>query len=103
MRVLYCTDTYLPQVNGVSVVTDVSARGLMARGWEVGVVAPRYPKPQLAARPNVVHAAGGGAPRVWEIRSFPAPRYPDLRMAVPDIVTMARVMRSFQPDLVHCA
>ena len=42
-RVLYCTDTYPPQVNGVSVVTALSVAGLRARGWECAVVAPRYP------------------------------------------------------------
>jgi hypothetical protein len=30
-RVLYCTDTYPPQVNGVSVVTALSVAGLRAR------------------------------------------------------------------------
>ena len=43
MRVLYCTDTYPPQMNGVSVVTALSVAGLTRRGWECAVVAPRYP------------------------------------------------------------
>src|ERR1700674_5141653 len=43
-RVLYCTDTYPPQVNGVSIVTARTAAGLRARGWKVGVIAPRYPR-----------------------------------------------------------
>ena len=33
-RVLYFTDTYPPQVNGVSVVTELSVNGLRQRGWE---------------------------------------------------------------------
>ncbi len=32
MRVLYCTDTYPPQMNGVSVVTAVSVDGLSPAG-----------------------------------------------------------------------
>ena len=43
MRVLYCTDTYPPQVNGVSIVTAQSVTGLLRRGWECAVLAPRYP------------------------------------------------------------
>ncbi len=43
MRVLYCTDTYPPQLNGVSVVTSLSVEGLTRRGWECAVVAPQYP------------------------------------------------------------
>ena len=42
-RVLYCTDTYPPQVNGVSVVTALSVEGLRARGWDCAVAAPSYP------------------------------------------------------------
>lgn len=101
MRVVYCTDTYLPQVNGVSVVTDVSVRGLVARGWEVEVIAPKYPRRSIsepldvfgAQRSTVVHA----------IRSLPAPRYPELRMAAPDAFTVYRAIRRAAPDLVHCA
>ena len=33
-RVLFCTDTYAPQMNGVSVVTAMSVRGL-AEGCRV--------------------------------------------------------------------
>src|SRR6516225_2791587 len=43
-RVLFCTDTYPPQVNGVSVVTALSVAGLRERGWECAVVAPTYPE-----------------------------------------------------------
>jgi hypothetical protein len=49
MRVLYCTDTYPPQVNGVSIVTSLSAAGLLRRGWECAVLAPRYPAETHAA------------------------------------------------------
>ena len=44
MRVLFCTDTYLPQVNGVSIVTALSVAGLTRLGWECAVVAPEYPE-----------------------------------------------------------
>ena len=41
MRILFCTDTFPPQVNGVSVVTALTIRGLQARGWECAAIAPR--------------------------------------------------------------
>ncbi len=72
MRVLYCTDTYLPQVNGVSVVTERSVRGLHARGWEVEVLAPNYPRRSAAATAGFESAARDVP--VHTIRSFPAPR-----------------------------
>jgi hypothetical protein len=48
MRVLFCTDTYPPQVNGVSIVTALSVAGLSRRGWDCAVVAPVYPESAYA-------------------------------------------------------
>ena len=105
MRALICTDTYLPQVNGVSVVTERSVTGLIRRGWEVGVVAPRYPR--AGAAPPESDAAFGRAivraPRLFPIASIPAPRYPEVRLALPDLFAMLRAFASTRPDIVHCA
>ncbi len=101
MRVLYCTDTYVPQVNGVSVVTDISARGLAARGWDVEIVAPRYP--QAARGPASPGRPEQPGPPVHDVLAFPAPRYPDLRMAFPAPWRVARIIGRFRPDIVHCA
>jgi phosphatidylinositol alpha 1,6-mannosyltransferase len=98
MRVLYCTDTWAPQVNGVTVVTVRSLEGLMARGWETAVIAPSYPLgmpgvPAPAVRPGGVTAIPSG--------SFP--NYPDIRAAWPALGRVRRTIRDFRPDLVHCA
>jgi glycosyltransferase involved in cell wall biosynthesis len=93
MRVAYCTDTYPPQVNGVSVVTAISVEGLRARGWDVHVIAPKYP--------------GGGAgapdPDMTAIPSVSLPLYPDVRLVAPDYFAVRRAIDRFRPDLVHCA
>ncbi len=96
MRALYFTDTYPPQVNGVSVVTHLSVQGLAARGWEVGVIAPKYPN-----GPDVF-----GADRhhvLLQLPSLPMPGYPDLRLAAPRPGQAMAVARRFRPDLIHCA
>jgi hypothetical protein len=94
LRVLYCTDTYPPQVNGVSVVTALSVAGLHARGWETMVVAPRYPE---SASP-----IGDVAERdVVGIRSVAFPPYPDIRLAAPSYPRLAHVVDRFKPDIVH--
>lgn len=101
-RVLYCTDTYPPQVNGVSVVTALSVQGLRARGWEVGVVAPHYPVPPLPG----VHAFRddfGEPDLLATVPSVAFPPYPDIRLAAPSYLRIARAVRAFRPDLVHCA
>jgi glycosyltransferase involved in cell wall biosynthesis len=93
MRVLYCTDTYPPQVNGVSVVTAISVAGLRERGWDVHVIAPRYPHEDAARRdPNVI-----------ALPSMPLPLYPDVRLVLPDYAAARAAIDRLKPDLVHCA
>ena len=98
-RVLYCTDTYPPQVNGVSVVTALSVAGLRARGWECAVVAPRYPR-VLPRGPRHERAAGE---TLVEIPSMAFPPYPDIRLAAPSYARVADAVRRFRPHIVHSA
>jgi phosphatidylinositol alpha 1,6-mannosyltransferase len=102
MRVLYCTDTYPPQVNGVSIVTALSVEGLTRLGWECAVVAPRYP--------DATHADWGqdklaeaGAAELVSIPSVALPRYPEVRLAFPRMRAVHDLVKRFQPDLIHCA
>lgn len=100
--VLYCTDTYPPQVNGVSVVTALSVAGLRARGWTVGVVAPTYPTlPPPGVRTFIDDF--GGADHHVRVPSVAFPPYPDIRLAAPSYRRVARAVRELRPDLVHCA
>lgn len=98
MRILFCTDTYPPQVNGVSVVTALSVTGLRARGWEVEVIAPRYP----ADIPRIFERSMSDD-GVTAIASIPLPGYPDIRLAAPARRTVREVIARFKPDLVHSA
>lgn len=98
MRILFCTDTYPPQVNGVSVVTALSVSGLRRRGWTVEVVAPRYP----ADLPRIFEP-GLDAEAVTAIPSMPMPGYRDIRLAAPARGTVRGLVRRFRPDLVHSA
>lgn len=101
MRVLYCTDTYPPQVNGVSVVTGLSVDGLHQRGWDCAVIAPRYPDAAPILADPAPRPLGAAATRTT-IASLPMPIYPDIRMAAPAYLTVARAIDRFKPDLVHC-
>ncbi len=98
-RVLYCTDTYPPQVNGVSVVTALSVAGLRARGWACTVVAPKYQAPQT--RGSGQHDAPDAT--VIEIPSAAFPPYPDIRLAAPSYGAIASAIRRVRPNLVHSA
>lgn len=117
MRVLYCTDTWPPQVNGVSVVTALSVDGLRARGWETHVIAPRYPDAaygapatphapavrHATARPRATHPSETSGLGITSISSAPLPVYSDVRLAAPDIAGISDAIARFRPDLVHCA
>jgi glycosyltransferase involved in cell wall biosynthesis len=99
MRVLYCTDTYPPQVNGVSVVTALSVDGLTTRGWECAVIAPRYPAGHAG---SLARAGGTSARELVTLPSLPLPIYPESRLSAPDYLAVHRTIRRFAPDLVHC-
>ncbi len=45
MRILYFSDTFLPEINGVTTVLATMRDGLQARGHEVRMVAPGYGMP----------------------------------------------------------
>jgi glycosyltransferase involved in cell wall biosynthesis len=96
MRVLYCTDTYPPQVNGVSVVTALSVAGLRERGWECAIVAPRYPNDATSVFSEYAEDEG-----VTAIPSISIPIYPDIRFTIPSYGAVYRVAHRFKPDLIH--
>src|ERR1700739_3217891 len=98
MRILFCTDTYPPQVNGVSVVTALSVAGLRERGWECAVVSPRYPE----ITDSVFTEYGNGHDD--EVTAIPSVRfayYPDVRLTLPPFAAIPRVAPLFRPDLIH--
>jgi len=97
MRVLYCTDTYLPQMNGVSIVTAVSVEGLSRAGWTCAVAAPRYP-----AAPKTGESYEIPPGEVHDFASLPMPFYPEVRLARPRGADIGVLMENFRPDLVHC-
>jgi phosphatidylinositol alpha 1,6-mannosyltransferase len=100
MRVLYCTDSYVPQVNGVSIVTALSAGGLVRRGWECAVVGPRYPAAAHAAWNG--GGDGGTLDPTLSLPSVPVPGYPEIRLAVRGSGAVRRLIQRWRPDLIHC-
>jgi phosphatidylinositol alpha 1,6-mannosyltransferase len=90
VRIGLVSDTYLPQVNGVTTVVHRIVALLRAEGHEAAVVAPRYP--------------GFAAPvgeRELRIPSLPFPPYPDIRLSLPQFRRVARFFDEFEPDVIH--
>ena len=89
MRIGLVTDTYVPQVNGVSTIVRRSVDALERAGHDVAVVAPRYPEGEAAAAGEL------------RVRSLPFPPYPAIRLSLPSFGGVARFLDGFRPDLVH--
>ncbi|MEI6026341.1 MAG: glycosyltransferase family 1 protein [Betaproteobacteria bacterium] len=95
LRVAFVTETYPPEVNGVSMTLARLVEGLHARNHDVQLVRPR----QRGAD------APGTAERFHEVlmRGLPVPRYPSLRMGVPSKRSLVRLWSLRRPDIVHIA
>jgi glycosyltransferase involved in cell wall biosynthesis len=76
-KILFVTDAWAPQVNGVTRVQDAHIKGLRERGYEVAVIEP------------------------GQFKAMPMPMYPEIRLALFPRRRVAKVIRGFQPDAVH--
>jgi phosphatidylinositol alpha 1,6-mannosyltransferase len=88
------TDSWTPQVNGVSVVTATMVQGLREAGWDVEVLAPRLSRDRAGS-------ASDDAPQWVDAVSLPG--YADVRVARPQWARVRDAFDRVKPDLVHCA
>lgn len=89
MRICLATDTFIPEVNGVTTVLATMRRELTRRAHEVLVLAPRYggqPEPE---------------PDVIRLGSMPCPGYRQVHLSWPWGRGLARRLDGFQPDVVQ--
>lgn len=93
LHIVYVTETYPPEVNGVALTVERTVRHLREAGHRLTLVRPRQP---------------GESPRddadEWRTAGAPIPMYADLRVGW---ATAGQFMRRFargrRPDLVHVA
>jgi phosphatidylinositol alpha 1,6-mannosyltransferase len=95
VRIALVSDTYTPQVNGVTTVVARIAHVLEAFGHDVVVVAPRYPADDKTEPVS--------APNELRVPSAPFPPYPAIRLSVPQFGRVAGFLDGFGPDVVHVA
>lgn len=89
MRICLATDTFLPEVNGVTTVLAQMRDGLRRRGHEVQVLAPSYGS--LLSDESGVRRLG----------AIPAPGYPQVRLSFPWGRGLGRLFDQFSPDVIH--
>jgi glycosyltransferase involved in cell wall biosynthesis len=90
MRITLVTETFFPQVNGVSRTLGQLARVLREAGDDVQLIHPNY-----------------GAAKVSEqdvhVKSWNVPFYPELYVPLPPFWHVRRAIKAFGPDLLHVA
>ena len=90
MRVSLVTETYFPQVNGVSRTLGELVRHLTERGDQVQLIHPDYGQPPAGEQVHLV-------------RSVNLPFYKELFLPLPPFGSVRRAIDAFRPDLVHIA
>lgn len=92
MRCALVTDTYTPQVNGVTTVCRRIVQAVRDAGHAAVVVAPAYPEWPSGARDDELR-----------IPSLPFPPYPQIRLSLPYPRRVADFLDRFEPDVLHVA
>jgi glycosyltransferase involved in cell wall biosynthesis len=90
LRICLVTETYFPQLNGVSRTLSQLVRHLMNQGEEILIVHPDYKEDGLG-------------PGRLPVRAIRPPFYRDLHVPLPPFGRVWREVERFGPDLVHIA
>ncbi len=91
MRITIVTETYFPQVNGVSRTLGALVRHLTASGDEVQLIHPDYGE------------SIDGHGQAHAVRSVRLPFYRELYLPLPPFGAVRRAIDAFRPDIVHIA
>ena len=95
MKIAVVTDTYPPDVNGVSFTLEKLTHGLVRRGHEVEIF-----RPQPAPNDQGLNTSG---PPQHILRSLPVPGYPALRMGWPSYFKLKKRWETWRPDAAYVA
>lgn len=94
MRVCIISETYLPQINGVSRTLDRLTRHLVAHGDEVRLIVPRYHEGEIDDPPDVERA---------DLPAFALPFYKEVVTPIVSPWRLRRLISEFRPDVAHVA
>jgi len=97
MKLALVTETFPPEVNGVSMTLGRLAEGLSLRGFEVQVLRPT----QKGERKHLDRLGGGLSE--FLVAGIPLPGYDGLRMGQPSAYRLLREWSRNPPDIIHVA
>ena len=92
MRIALVSDTFTPQVNGVTTVCRRIVQAVRDAGHAADVVAPAYPDWPSGAREDELR-----------VPSLPFPPYPHIRLSLPFRRRVYDFLDRLQPDVIHVA
>ena len=92
MRIAYVTETYPPELNGVSLTVERTVRYLRARGHIVELIRPRQPGEARLDAGDELRTAGCAIPV-----------YRELRFGLAGVGALRRRFERTRPELVHLA
>jgi glycosyltransferase involved in cell wall biosynthesis len=93
LRIAFVTETYPPEINGVSLSVARVIEKLRVRNHDIQVVRPRQDCDANPARQSAVEQV--------LVRGLPLPRYPGLRFGLPAGRMLLDLWGRARPDLVH--
>ena len=92
MRIAYVTETWPPELNGVSLTVERAVRHLRSRGHLVELIRPCQPGESRLDASDELRTAGAALPM-----------YPDVRVGFARPATLSGRFAASRPDLVHIA
>jgi len=92
MRIAYVSETYPPELNGVSLTVERTVRFLRARGHNVELIRPRQPGEAALDASDELRTLGCAIPV-----------YRELRFGLARIAPLVRRFQRTRPELVHLA
>lgn len=87
MRIAIFTDTFYPQINGVTNTLNKMTKYFSENNIEYKVFAPKYDDNDDSS-----------TERFYSLKFF---LYPDCRIALPNIFRITQTLSNFKPDLIH--
>lgn len=95
LRLAVVTETWPPEVNGVALTLSRLVQGLCTRNHSVQLIRPRQSRHDMPERAS-------GLEQLLQ-RGLPIPRYPQLKLGLPNKRGLVRTWSLQRPDLVHIA
>lgn len=97
MKLALVTETFPPEVNGVSMTLGRLCNGLIERGWELQVTRP------VQTHEEIDQPADPPPFEEFVVAGVPLPGYSSLRMGEPAGFSLHRMWKKDRPDVVHIA